>query len=113
MLRVLVGSLLVAAAVGLLWLGAELFVDHAAAAGRRLGLTGLAVGLLLAGAEPEGLVTAVVAALGGRGGIAAGDAVGANVTMLTVVMGLAALIGRVPLVVMASCGLVGASVLSG
>lgn len=46
-LNVLLGVLLVAAAAGLLWLGAELFVEHVTAAGR-LGLTGLAAGLLIA-----------------------------------------------------------------
>lgn len=92
----LVGWILVGAAAGLLWLGAELFVEHAASAGRRLGVTGLAVGLLLAGAEPEELITAVIAALRGSGGIAAGDAIGANVTMLTLVLGLAALMRPLP-----------------
>lgn len=89
----LLGLFLVLVSAGVLWLGAELFAEHAAAAGRRLGTTGVAVGLLLAGAEPEELVTAVVAALRDRGGIAAGDAIGANVTMLTLVVGLAALAG--------------------
>lgn len=92
----LVGWTLVAGAAGLLWLGAELFVEHAAAAGWRLGVTGLAMGLLLAGAEPEELITAVIAAVRGSGGIAAGDAIGANVTMLTVVLGLAALMRPLP-----------------
>ncbi len=92
----LVGILSLAAAAALLWVGAEVFVEHAAAAGRRLGVTGLAVGLLLAGAEPEELITAMTAALRGRGGIAAGDAIGANVTMLTLVLGLAALLGPLP-----------------
>lgn len=92
----LVGWLLVAAAAGLLWLGAELFVEHAASAGRLVGVTGLAVGLLLAGAEPEELITAVIAALRGSGGIAAGDAIGGNVTMLTVVFGLAAVMRPLP-----------------
>ena len=59
-------------------------------------MTGLAVGLLLAGAEPEELITAVIAALRGQGGIAAGDAIGANVTMLTLVVGLAALLRPLP-----------------
>ena len=51
----------------------------------------MAVGLVLAGAEPEELVTAVVASARHLPGIAAGDAIGANATMLTVVLGLAAL----------------------
>ena len=57
----------------------------------------LAAGLLLAGAEPEELLTGVLAALGGHGGLAAGDAIGANVTMLTAVLGLAALVRPVPI----------------
>jgi cation:H+ antiporter len=109
----LVGVLLVAAAAGLLWFGAELFVEHAAAAGRRLTLTGLAVGLLLAGAEPEELITALIAALRDRGGIAAGDAIGANITMLTLVMGLAALMGPLPVGGRVRSYLVGASALGG
>ena len=90
------GIVLVAVAAALLWFGAQLFVDNAASAGLRLGVTGLAVGLLLAGAEPEELITAVIAAVRGQGGIAAGDAIGANVTMLTLVVGLAALLRPLP-----------------
>ena len=78
---------LLVAAAALLAVGAELFAEHAAAAGRRLGVSGLAVGLLLAGAEPEELVTVVLAAVRGQPGVAMGDAVGANVTLLTLVIG--------------------------
>jgi cation:H+ antiporter len=87
-----VGFLLLAAAAVLLVGGAELFVENAAAAARRLGVTVLAVGILLAGAEPEELLTAVIAAVQDRPGLAAGDAIGANVTMLTACLGLAALV---------------------
>lgn len=97
---VAVGLLL--AAAGLLAVGAELFAEHAASAGRRLGVSGLAVGLLLAGAEPEELVTATLAAVRDQPGIAAGDAIGANVTLLTVVIGGLALIAPVDL---GGCGL--------
>lgn len=84
-------GLLVGAAV-LLAVGAELFAKHAASAGRRLRVSGLAVGLLLAGAEPEELVTAVVAALRDQPGVAAGDAIGANITLLTLILGGLALV---------------------
>ena len=87
-----VGWLLLAGAAGLLVAGAELFVENAAGAARRLGVTVIAIGILLAGAEPEELLTAVIAALQDRPGLAAGDAVGANVTMLTACLGLAALV---------------------
>ena len=80
----------------LLVAGAELFVEHAAAAARRLGLTVVAVGVLLAGAEPEELLTAVLASARDRPGLAAGDALGANITMLTAVLGLAALLRPLP-----------------
>jgi cation:H+ antiporter len=87
----MVGFLLLLTSAGLLTFGSELFAEHAAAAGRRFGVTVLAIGLVLAGAEPEELVTAVFASARHLSGLAAGDAIGANVTMLTLVLGLAAL----------------------
>src|SRR3954471_14372131 len=87
-----IGLLLLIVATALLVAGAELFVENAAAASKRLGLTVLAVGLLLAGAEPEELPTGVLASSSGHPGLAAGDALGANVTMLTATLGLAALL---------------------
>jgi cation:H+ antiporter len=91
-----IGLLLLLVATGLLVAGAELFVENAAAASKRLGVTVLAVGLLLAGAEPEELLTGVLASGSGHPGLAAGDALGANVTMLTATLGLAALLRPVP-----------------
>ena len=105
----LIGIVLVVVAAALLWLGAELFVENASSAGSRLGVTGLAVGLLLAGAEPEELITAMIAAVRGQGGIAAGDAIGANITMLTLVVGLAALLTPLPTGARVRQYLVGAS----
>jgi cation:H+ antiporter len=86
------GFLLLVASAVLLTAGSELFAEHASAAGRRFGVTALAIGLVLAGAEPEEMVTAIFASARHLPGIAAGDAIGANVTMLTVVLGLAALV---------------------
>ncbi len=88
----MLGWLLLVVAAVLLVGGAELFVENAAGAARRLGLTVIAVGVLLAGAEPEELLTAVIASVQERPGLAAGDAIGANVTMLTACLGLAALV---------------------
>jgi cation:H+ antiporter len=90
------GWLLIAGAAVLLIAGAEMFVENAAGAARRLGVTVLAVGILLAGAEPEELLTAVIASLHDRPGLAVGDALGANVTMLTACLGLAALVRPLP-----------------
>jgi cation:H+ antiporter len=92
----MIGLLLLVVATALLVGGAELFVENAAAASKRLGVTVLAVGLLLAGAEPEELLTGVLASGSGHPGLAAGDALGANVTMLTATLGLAALLRPVP-----------------
>lgn len=84
------GFLFLLASAVLLTAGSELFAEHASAAGRRFGVTVLAIGIVLAGAEPEEMVTAIFASARHLPGIAAGDAIGANVTMLTIVLGLAA-----------------------
>jgi cation:H+ antiporter len=93
---VTVGLVLLAASAVPLFAGAELFAEHAAAAGLRLGVSALAVGVLLADAEPEKLITAVTAAARDRPGIAVGDAIGANVTMLTLALGVAAMLRPLP-----------------
>lgn len=92
----MIGLALLALSAVLLVAGAELFIDNAAGAARRLGVTVFAVGLLLAGAEPEEMLTAVLASLADRPGLAVGDAIGANVTMLTLTLGLAAVVRPVP-----------------
>lgn len=92
----MIGLLLLAASALILIAGAELFAERAAGAGRRLRISAVAVALLLAGAEPEEMVTALIAALGGRPELAAGDAIGANVTMFTLALGVAALARPLP-----------------
>ncbi|MBI2862022.1 MAG: hypothetical protein HYX89_04305 [Chloroflexi bacterium] len=72
--------------------GAELFTENAPGAARALGISVFAVGLLLAGAEPEELFTAAIAAAKGSPGIAFGDAVGSNITITTLALGAAATI---------------------
>src|SRR5215471_20526339 len=88
------GLLMVSAVV--LIAGAELFTYNAAAAARRLQITLFAAAFLLAGAEPEEMITAVIASVRHRPDLAAGDAIGANLTMLTLVLGLAALARPLP-----------------
>jgi len=83
----LVGLGLLAISAAVLIAGAELFTDNAAAAARRLQITLFAAAFLLAGAEPEEMITAVIASLRHRPELAAGDAIGANLTMLTLVLG--------------------------
>lgn len=87
---------LLAVAAALLVGGADLLARNAAGAAERLGLSVLAVGVLLAGAEPEELLTAVVAAVRGRPELAVGDALGATVAMLTVGLGAAAVSVALP-----------------
>lgn len=88
-------ALLVLGAV-LLTGGAEAFAEHVHAAASRLGVSVLALGLLLAGAEPEEAVTAMLASGQGHPALAAGDAVGANLVILTLALGLAGLLTRLP-----------------
>jgi cation:H+ antiporter len=87
--------LLVAGAV-LLTAGAEAFAEHITAASARVGVSVLALGILLAGAEPEEAVTAMLAAAQGHPALAAGDAIGANLVILTVTLGLAAVLTPLP-----------------
>ena len=90
---------------GLLWLalgatmlvgGAELFAENVASAARRVGLTALALGVLLAGAEPEEALTAGIASGRGHPQLAVGDAIGANFVILTLALGLAAVFTALP-----------------
>lgn len=88
-------ALLVAGAA-LLTAGAEGFAENVTAASSRLGVSVLALGLLLAGAEPEEAVTAMLASGQAHPALAAGDAIGANLVILTLTLGLAAVITGLP-----------------
>ena len=87
---------LLAVSAVMLIAGAELFAENAGAAARGLRITVFAAAFLLAGAEPEEVITAAIASGRHRPGLAAGDAIGANLTMLTLVLGLAALARPLP-----------------
>ena len=76
--------------------GAELFAENAASAARGLRISVFGAAFLLAGAEPEEMITAVIASGRHRPGLAAGDVIGASLTMLTLVLGLAALARPLP-----------------
>jgi cation:H+ antiporter len=89
-------TVLLVAGAALLTAGAEAFAEHVTAASSRLGVSVLALGLLLAGAEPEEAVTAMLASGQAHPALAAGDAIGANLVILTLALGLAALVGRLP-----------------
>jgi cation:H+ antiporter len=87
--------LLVAGAV-LLAAGAGALVEHLCRASTRLGVRALALGLLATAADPREAVTALVAATQGHPALAAGDAVGANLVILTAALGLAGATLRLP-----------------
>jgi cation:H+ antiporter len=84
---------MVAGVVAIVW-GSEHCAENLARASTRLGVSSFALALLLAGAEPEELATAVAATLRGAPAIAFGDVVGANVNGMAVTMcGLAVGVG--------------------
>src|SRR5258708_4946778 len=76
----------------LLVLGADWFLDGAGDLARALGVSALVVGVLLAGLEPEEMLTAAIASARGAPTLAVGNVIGTNVTMVTVALGLSALI---------------------
>ena len=92
-----VGWLLIAGlGVGLIVWGAETFAEHLAVASARLGVSVFALAILLAGAEPEELATAVTASLRGAPGIAFGDVIGANVAICLIALGVGAVLAPLP-----------------
>jgi cation:H+ antiporter len=96
MLNLLLQIVLLVVGAALLTAGAEGFAENVTGASARLGVSVLALGLLLAGAEPEEAITAMLAAGQGHPALAAGDAIGANLVILTLTLGLAALVTRLP-----------------
>jgi cation:H+ antiporter len=76
--------------------GAETFAEHLAAASTGLGVSAFGLAVLLAGAEPEELATAVAASVRGAPVIAIGDVVGANVAICLVAVGLGAVLAPLP-----------------
>lgn len=83
-------------AVGAIVWGAEAFAEHLGTAAAALGVSSFALALLLAGAEPEELATALAASLRGSSGIAFGDVAGANVTICLVALGVGAVVRPIP-----------------
>jgi len=81
--------------VAIVW-GAETFAKHLAVASATLGVSTFALAVLLAGAEPEELATAVTASLRDAPGIALGDVVGANIAICLVALGIGAVVAPLP-----------------
>jgi len=95
-LALVISLVLLVAGAALLTAGAEGFAENVTAASSLLGVSVLALALLLAGAEPEEAITAMLASGQGHPALAAGDAIGANLVILTLTLGLAALVTRLP-----------------
>jgi cation:H+ antiporter len=76
----------------LLVIGADWFVDGAGDLARALGVSALVIGVLLAGLEPEEMLTAAIASARGAPALAVGNVIGTNVTIVTAALGLSALI---------------------
>lgn len=81
---------------GLIVWGAEQFAEHVAAASARLGVTTFALAVLLAGAEPEELATAIAAGVRDVPAVAFGDVVGANAAICLVALAVGALVTPLP-----------------
>lgn len=82
--------------VGAIVWGAESFAENLVRASKRLGVSTFALALVLAGAEPEELATAVAATVRGAPAIAFGDVVGANVAICLVALGVGAVVAPLP-----------------
>ena len=92
----MVELLLLVAGVALVVWGAELFAEHLAAASARLGVSTFALAVLLAGAEPEELATAVAAGVREVPAVAFGDVIGANAAICLVALAVGALVAPLP-----------------
>ncbi|GAC1587548.1 MAG: calcium/sodium antiporter [Ktedonobacteraceae bacterium] len=92
MLPLLLALGLLALGTLLLVLGADWFLDGANDLARSLGVSVLVLGVLLAGIEPEEMLTAAIASARGAPTLAVGNVIGTNVTIVTMALGLSALL---------------------
>jgi cation:H+ antiporter len=92
MLPLLLALILLLIGTVLLVVGADWFLDGAGDLARALGVSALVLGVLLAGLEPEEMLTAAIASARGAPTLAVGNVIGTNVTIVTAALGLSALI---------------------
>jgi cation:H+ antiporter len=94
----LVDVLLVLGGLVLLAAGADWLIKGSVAAATALNVSKLVIGLTVValGTSAPELVTAIRAALVGEPGIVLGNAIGSNTANLGLVLGVAALLGRIP-----------------
>src|SRR5947209_10488712 len=79
----------------LLVLGADWFLDGVGDLAQTLGMSALVLGVILAGLEPEEMLTAAIASARGAPTLAVGNVIGTNVTIVTIALGLSALISPI------------------
>src|SRR5258707_9236119 len=92
MLPLLFALILLLIGTVLLVIGADWFVDGAGDLARALGVSALVIGVLLAGLEPEEMLTAAIASARGAPALAVGNVIGTNVTIVTAAFGTSSLI---------------------
>jgi cation:H+ antiporter len=92
---VLTALILLAAGAGLLVAGTEAFAEHIVPAARTVRVSAFGLAALVAGAEPEEAWTASVASWQERPDLAIGDALGANLVIATVTLGLLVIVAPV------------------
>lgn len=89
---VIIALFLLVVGTGLLLVGADWFLDGAGELARTLGMSALVLGVILAGLEPEEMLTAAIASARGAPALAVGNVIGTNVTIVTAALGLSALL---------------------
>ena len=92
MLALGIALFLLVVGTGLLLVGSDWFLDGAGDLARALGISTLVLGVLLAGLEPEEMLTAAIASARGAPALAVGNVIGTNVTIVTAALGLSALL---------------------
>ncbi|MDQ2907547.1 MAG: sodium:calcium antiporter [Chloroflexota bacterium] len=92
MLPLFIALGLLGSGILLLVLGADWFLDGAGDLAQALGVSALVLGVLLAGLEPEEMLTSAIASARGAPTLAIGNVIGTNVTIITAALGLSALI---------------------
>src|SRR5262249_10089631 len=92
MIAFIIALFLLVVGTGLLLFGADWFLDGASDLAHALGVSALVLGALLAGLEPEEMLTAAIASARGIPALAVGNVIGTNITIMTAALGLSALL---------------------
>ena len=89
---VVIALALLVVGTSLLLLGADWFLDGAGDLARLFGMSALVLGVILAGLEPEEMLTAAIASARSAPALAVGNVMGTNITIVTAALGLSALL---------------------